>query len=110
MNSEPLPAKTATHRRLLWIVFWFLFFTTPALLISIPALFKHYPSASLFDDYGVVEGASSLLAGSAATAFVFARLRSMRGLSLVVATVGLGFLFAVLFSIIGYIGCSIVHV
>ncbi len=93
------------RRKLHWWMFWFVFLSTPVAIISLPVILKHFPEIDLMKDYGLFEAASSLVAGSFASAFIFARLRSTTTAQLILRTLGFGLLFTVLLGGISFAGC-----
>lgn len=72
-----------------------------------PTLFEHFPQLNLLDDYSMVEAGSTLFAGSIIAAFLLARLHSKTTAQLIRRTLGLSFLFVIVFAIVSYTGCMI---
>ena len=93
------------RRKLLWWMFWLVFLSTPVAVISLPGLLEHFPEIDLVKDEGLFEAGSSLLAGSFAAAFIFARIRSTTTAQLIGRTLGFGLLFTVLLGAISFAGC-----
>jgi hypothetical protein len=104
-STPPEPPRMLARRKLHWWMFWLVFLSTPVAVISLPILFKHFPQIDVMNDYGLFEASSSLLAGSFAAAFIFARLRSTTTTQLIVRTLGFGLLFTVLLGAISFAGC-----
>ncbi len=93
------------RRKLHWWMFWLIFLSTPVAVISLPVILDHFPQLNVMNDYGLFAAGSSLLAGSFAAAFIFARLRSTTTVQLVVRTLGFGVLFTMLLGAISFAGC-----
>jgi hypothetical protein len=96
-----MPAR----QKLQWWIFWFVFLLTPVAVISLPVFLERFPQIDLIKDDGLFEAVSSLWAGSFASAFVFARLRSTTRAQLIGRTVGFGLLFTMLLGAISFAGC-----
>lgn len=105
MNSTPPEPPPTDRRGLLWFAFWFLFVSTPVVVIGLPVLYKHFPQFDVFKDYGLIEAGGALLGGGFTAAFLLARLRSKSTAQIVWRTVGFGLLFTVLFGVISFAGC-----
>lgn len=95
------------RRKLHWWMFWLVFLFTPVAVISLPKIIEHFPqlNVNILNDYGLFSAASSLLAGSFASAFIFARLRSTTTAQLIGRTLGFGLLFTMLLGAISFAGC-----
>jgi hypothetical protein len=109
MNGKPESDGSASRRKMLWAVFWFVCLTTPAALISYPLLQEHIPQLDLFDDYGLIETGSTLLAGSFLAALIFAKLRSETRAEFIWRTVGWSLVFAIFFAGVSFAGCAAIH-
>jgi len=108
MNSPPPePKAKEARRKLLWAAFWFMFISTPAGLMAIPILFKHFPQLDFLTDYGLIECGSTLIGGSIIAALLLARLHSQTRGQFIRRTLGFSFAFALLFGLLSYAGCSI---
>ena len=104
-STPPETPRMLARRKLHWSMFWLVFLSTPAAVISLPVILKHFPQLNVMNDYGLFSAASSLLAGSFAAAFILARLRSTTTAQLIVRTLGFGLLFTVLLGAISFAGC-----
>lgn len=95
-----MPPEAAARRKLLGVAFWLVFISTPAALISMPALFEHFPRLNLLEDYSLIVAAVSLLAGSLTAAFLLAMFLEKSHWQLVRYTIGFSLLFAFVFGFI----------
>ena len=86
-------------------MFWLVFLFTPVAVISLPLILERIPQLKVMNDYGLFAAGSSLLAGSFAAAFIFARLRSTTTTQLIFRTLGFGVLFTLLLGAISFAGC-----
>ena len=86
-------------------MFWLVFLLTPTAVITLPKILEHFPQLNVMNDYGLFAPASSLLAGSFASALIFAKLRSTTTAQLVGRTLGFGLLFTLLLGAISFAGC-----
>jgi len=92
---------------MLWAALWFVCLTTPAAIISFPVLTEHFPQLNVFDDSGLIETGSTLLAGSFLAAFILAKLRSETRAEFIWRTVGWSLVFAIFFAGVSGAGCAL---
>jgi hypothetical protein len=85
--------------------FWFVFICTPAGVIATPWLLDQFPQLS-FNDYGLIEAASTLAIGSFLSGFLLAKLYGGTLPQIIIRTAVFGFGFIALFAFIGYAGCA----
>lgn len=88
-------------------MFWFVFLITPTLLVLTPSFLSRYPRFDVLHDYGLIEAAVSLLAGSSVAAFLLALLREKTHWQLVTHTVAFSLLFAIVLGLISFGGCML---